>query len=379
MIIIKKVKSKGDLKKFVKFPIKLYKDNKYYCPTLNIDEMQNFTPKKNPASEYSEQELFLAYDQNKIVGRIGLIINHSYNKKMNVKQLRFTRFDTIDDFNVTKALFDEAIRYAKENNLNEIIGPIGFCDLDKQGLLVEGFEEDNIFITPYNDKYYLDHLERIGFEKDADWLEFQVNPTEEGIERIKRVSEIVQTKYGFYVETFKSKRKIKPVIEECFEVINEAYKNLYGVVILSKKQINMYISQFILLVNLEYVYVLRDKNAQVIGFGLLVPSLFKAVKKSNGRLFPLGFFRILKALKTEKVLDMYLIAVKPEFQSMGGNALIMNEAIKYIKKNNITYCETGPELEENVKVQAQWKCFDVRQHKKRRCLKLKIDKEDKDA
>lgn len=373
MITIKEVKTKKELNKFIQFPLRLYKDNPYFCPTLNMDERQTFNPKINPASEYCEQKLFLAYENRTIVGRIGLIINHSYNQKMGVKQLRFTRFDTIDNFEVTQKLFEQAYTYAKENQLNEIIGPIGFCDLDKQGLLVEGYEELNLFITPYNAPYYLTHLEKLGFTKDADWLEFQVKPKQEALERIIKIADLVEKKYGFHVEKFTTKRGVKPTVEKCFHLINEAYKNLYGVVYLTDRQIRMYIDQFITLVDLEYVYVLRDKNEEVIGFGLLVPSLSKAVKKSNGKLFPLGLFRILHALKHEKVLDMYLIAVKPEYQSLGANAVIMKEAAKSILKNNIEMCETGPELETNNKVQALWKNMEVRQHKRRRCLKKTLD------
>lgn len=373
MVQIKEVKSKKDLKTFVEFPNQLYKDNPYYTPTLAVDELMNFNPKKNAAYEYCETRLFLAYVDGRLAGRICGLINHSYNQKMNYKQIRFTRFDFIDDFEVSQALMNEVIKMAKENGLNQIIGPIGFCDLDKQGMLVEGFEEMNLFITIYNHPYYLTHMERLGFVKDVDWLEFQIKVPEGSFERVERISEVVQKRYNYHLVKFNKKKELKPYIPKVFAVLNEAYKDLYGVVYLTPKQIEMYVNQFILLVQLDYVYIVENKNNEVIGVGLMVPSLGEAIKKSKGRLFPFGWYRILKALKTVKVLDMYLIGVIPEYQGTGVNALIMSEALKRVHKNGIKYAETGPQLEDNFKIQDNFKMFDVRQHRRRRCFVKDID------
>lgn len=367
MVQIKEVKTKSQLKTFVEFPNKLYKNNPYYSPTLDIDELMNFNPKKNAAYEYCETKLFLAYVDGRLAGRICGLINHSYNKKKNFKQIRFTRFDFIDDFEVSKALMDEVIKMAKENDLDQIIGPIGFCDLDKQGMLVEGFEEKNLFITTYNHAYYVTHMEQLGFKKDADWLEFQIKPPKESFERIDRISSAVQKRYNYHLVEFKKKKELKPYIPKVFDVLNEAYKDLYGVVYLTPKQIEMYVNQFIMLVQLDYVYIVENKDNEVIGVGLMVPSLADAVKKSNGKLFPIGWYRILRALKKVDVLDMYLIGVRPEYQGTGVNALIMSEAIKRVINNGITLAETGPQLEENNKIHDNFKMFDIRQHRRRRC------------
>lgn len=373
MVQIKEVKTKKDLKTFVEFPNKLYKDNAYYSPTLTVDELMNFNPKKNAAYEYCETKLFLAYVDGRLAGRIGGLINHSYNQKKNVKQIRFTRFDFIDDFEVSKALMDEVIKMAKEYGLNQIIGPIGFCDLDKQGMLVEGFEEKNLFITIYNHPYYLTHMNQLGFVKDVDWLEFQITPPSESFERLDRIGEAVKKRYNYHMVKFNNKKELKPYISKVFSVLNEAYKDLYGVVYLTPKQVDMYVQQFILLVQLDYLYIVENNDNEVIGVGIMIPSLTDAVKKSKGRIFPFGWYRILKALKKVDVLDMYLIGVLPEYQGTGVNALIMSEAIKVVINKGITLAETGPQLEHNFKIQDNFKMFDIRQHRRRRCFTKNIE------
>ena len=370
MITVKEVKTRRDLKKFIDCPVKLYKDNPYFCPTLAIDEMMNLDPKKNPAYEYCETRLFLAYRDGEIVGRIGGLINHAYNEKIGKKQIRFTRFDVIDDIEVTKALFDEVIKWAKSRDIHEMIGPIGFCDLDKQGLLVDGFEEQNLFITLYNHPYYMKHLEQLGFVKDVDWVEYQIFAPEKINERFERLAEAIKKRYGYKIINLKSKRQAKKHIYEAFEIVNEAFSHLYGVVPLTREQMEIYVKQFTMLVNLDYLYLVTNKNDELIGFGLMAPSFAEATRKSKGKLFPLGWYRILRSIKKHDVLEMYLIAVKPEYQGLGVNALILYEGIKTALKNNVKICETGPELETNTKVQDLWKGFKTRQHRRRRCYKL---------
>ena len=373
MIVIKEITSKRDKKKFIDFPNKLYRDNKYYVPPLFLDELEMLDPKTNAAYEYCETRFFLAYRDGKIVGRICALINHAYNKKINGKQMRFCRFDVIDDFEVTKKLFEPVFAWAKERGLNQIIGPIGFSDLDKQGLLIEGFEEESNTITIYNHPYYIEHLEKLGFVKDVDWIEFQIFCPETISERINRMANVIMKRYGYQIIKFKKRKKIAPNVRTRIENNNESFAPHYGTVPLNEGQIKKAMKQFVTFVNLDFLYVVANKEGEMIGLGLMVPSLNAATKKSNGRLFPFGFIRALRALKKPKVLDMLMIAVRPEYQNLGVNVLLLCEGIKSSIKYGVSHAETGPELETNHNVQALWKEFDVRQHRRRRCYKLDLE------
>lgn len=376
MITIKEVVTKKDLKKFVNFPLKLYKGCKYYVPALSSGEMEKFNPKKNPAYDFCETRLFLAYKDNKIVGRVCGLINHAYIKKINKNIMRFTRFDVIDDIEVTKKLIDTLKEWAISRNIYSLMGPIGFTDIDLQGMLVEGFEEMNLSITIYNYEYYHKHLEALGFIKDADWVEYQISFPKEMNLRIDRIAEQVQKRYGFHRMTFKKNKDLIPYARIAFDVINEAFAKLYGTVPLTDALIEKEINEYIPLVTLDFVIVIVNKEGDIVGFALLVPSLAEATKKSNGKLFPFGIFRLMKALKTYDVLEMYFIAVKPEYQNMGVNAIIISEAMKEAVKHKVKYAETGPELESNYNVQEQWRTFETRQHRRRRCYILDFEKQE---
>lgn len=368
-IVIKEVLTKKELKKFVEFPNIMYKENAYYTPFLFNDEMDLFTKEKNPAYDFSETKLFLAYIDNKVVGRICGLINHAYNEKWDKRAIRFNHFDFIDNYEVSEALFNEVVKWGKEKGLVEIMGPIGFSDMDHEGMLIEGFEELNMSLTYYNYPYYKDHMERLGLRKDVDWVEYQVMVPKERDERIARISEHLQKRYGYKVVFYK---KQKPLLEDAkaaFEVVDKEFAKLYGTVPLTEKMVNKTIKDYLPLVNLKYLCTVKDKNDKVIAFALLLPSFVKAIKKSNGRLLPLGIFRILKALKGKNdVLEMYWIAVAGEHQNKGVPAIIMDEMLKMFIDNNIKYCETGPELEKNEAVQSMWKSFEKRQHRRRRCF-----------
>ena len=367
MITIHSVSSKRDWKQFFAFPNQLYKNNPYYVPTLILDEKWNFNPKKNPAFEYIDVVAFLAKEDGKVVGRIAALINHKLNKAQQKKYIRFTRYDVIDDIAVSKLLFEKVFSWGRQKGMDTIIGPIGFSDLDKQGLLVEGFDQLSMFITLYNHPYYHEHLQQLGFTKDVDWVEYKVFVPEKIDPRIERISEIAQKRHGYRLLSFTSKKKVLPYAHQMFHMYNEAFAELYGFCPLTDGQINLAIKQFLSLVSLEYIYVVVDANEKVIGFGIMVPSLSLAMQKSRGRLLPLGFVRILRSLKKHEVLDMYLIAVKPEYMGRGVNAIILQEGIKTALANGVRYAETGPELEYNENVQTQWKSFKTEQHKRRRC------------
>ena len=372
MITIKKVASRKDLNQFLQFSIELYKDNPYYITCLLFDEKWNLDSKKNPAYDFVETVLFLAYKEGKIVGRIGGLINHKLNAMKNMHQARFHRFDVIDDIEVTKELVEAVSVWAKEKGMDTLIGPIGFSDLDKQGLLIEGFDQPGMFITLYNHPYYKDHLEQLGFEKDIDWIEFKITVPEKVDERIERICDIAQNRHGYRLLSYKRKKDVIPYVRKMFRMYNDSFANLYGFCPLTDAQIEMAIKQFVSLVSLEYVLIVVDKQDEVLGFGLMVPSLAQAVKASKGKLFPLGWLRIMRALKTHTILDMYIIAVKPEYLGRGVNAVIMNEGIKRAIANHVQFAETGPELEDNMNVQTQWKSFEHVQHKRRRCYKKSI-------
>jgi GNAT superfamily N-acetyltransferase len=366
MISIKEVTSKRDLKKFIQYPIDLYKDNAYFVPSLSVDEMMNLDPKKNPAYEYCDVKMFLAYQEGKIVGRICGIINHAHNQKTTGTRVRFNRFDVIDDIEVSKTLMGAVMDWAKQQGMNEVIGPLGFCDLDKQGMLIKGFDQMNMFITYYNHEYYVRHMEQMGFTKDADWIECKVFIPSDAIGRLERISELTIKRYGYQLIKPKTRKEAIPHARVALQLYNIAFAPLYGVVPLTDRQIELFIKQFVLLVNLDYVLFVLNNQNEMIGFGLSFPSLAMAVRKSKGKLFPLGWLRLMRAIKHHTTVEMGLIAVKPEYQGRGVNALLLAEGVKAAIKHGVKVAETGPELEDNNKVLSQWKDFEVEQHKTRR-------------
>lgn len=368
-LTIKEVTTKSALSKWVQFPNILYGDNEYYVPFLKMDEMATFTSTKNPAYEFCDTKLFAAYQGGKMVGRIAGIINHAYNKKWNKNAIRFTRFDFIDDYEVSRALFDAVINWGREFGYTEIMGPIGFTDMDHEGMLVEGFEELNMSITFYNAPYYLEHMERLGLKKDVDWIEYQIFVPETVDSKIEHLSDMVIKHHNFKIVKYTDRKKLYDEAFEAFSIIDVAFSRLYGTVPLTPAVIKRAIDDYIPLVNLEYICSVKDSEGKIVGFAVMVPSIAKALKRSNGKILPLGIFRMLRALGNKNdTLEMYFVAVKPELQSQGIPAVMMNELLKVCIKNGVKICETGPQLETNGHVQSMWKCFDKRQHRRRRCF-----------
>lgn len=367
-ITIKEVTSKKDLKKFVEFPNVLYKGNEYYVPFLAMDEIETFTPAKNPAYAFCETRLFLACKDDKIVGRIAGLINHAYNKKWNKNAIRYTRFDFIDDYEVSAALFNKVVEWGKERGYTEIMGPIGFTDMDHEGMLVEGFEEFNLSITFYNHPYYIEHMERLGLEKDIDWIEYRINVPQTIDPLFGKISDRLIKKYGYNVITYSDRKVLYNDALEAFKVVDTASSVLYGTVPLTPEIIKHVVDGYVPLVNLDYICSIKDKDGNIIGFGVLVPSMAKAFKKSGGKLFPFGLFRVLKALKGKNdTLEMYFVAVRPDYQVQGLPAVLISTLAKNIIGNGIKYCETGPMLETNTAVHGMWRHFEKRQHRRRRC------------
>lgn len=372
-VTIKQVTTKKDLIKFVDFPNKMYKKVKAYVPFLMIDEIATFTPKDNPAYEFCETQLFLAYRDKKIVGRIAGLINHAANKKWGQNQIRFTRFDFIDDFEVSKALFDKVVEWGKSRGYTSITGPIGFTDMDHEGMLVEGFDEMNLSITFYNHPYYITHMEKLGLVKEVDWVEYQVKVGEQSQEKFQKLSDYLMKRNGFSLVNYTDRKVLEKDAKEAFKVIDVAFSVLHGTVPLTQGVIDKAVADYIPLVNLKYICSIKDKEGKIVGFAVLVPSIAKALKKSNGRMLPFGLFRMLKALKGKNdVLEMFFVAVLPEYQSKGLPAIMMNQLTKMCVENGVKYCETGPELELNESVRSFWKNFDARQHRRRRCWKKDI-------
>jgi len=372
-ITLLEVDSSKKLKQFVDFQYELYKDNTYWVPPLKKEELFLLNRDKNPAFDFCETKYWLAYKDGKIVGRIAGIINHKFNKKFNKKIIRFGWIDFVDDQDVSNSLFSAVEDWGIEKGMNEVHGPLGFTDMDGEGTLIEGFDEVSTLGSIYNYSYYPKLIEEKGYTKDIDWIEFQVKMTSDPVpEKIKRITEIALKRNNLRVLRVKKAKELLPYAREMFYLINQSYKDLYGFVELSDKQIDMYVKQYFGFIKPEYLpVVLNDKN-EMVAFGITMPSLSKAFQKANGNLFPFGFIHILKAMKNNPGLDLYLTAVRPDMQDKGVNAILMNEINKLIINNNIRVVETNRELENNSKVQAQWKFFEHRQHKRRRCYKKVI-------
>jgi GNAT superfamily N-acetyltransferase len=366
-ITIKEVTTPKERENFIKFPYLLYKGNPYWVPPMLLDEKKVLNKEKNPAFGFCDVKLWLAYKEGKIAGRIAGIINRRYIEAWKNNYARFSYIDFIDDTDVSKALFDAAEKWAKENKMEKIHGPLGFTDFDPEGMLVEGFEELGTFGAIYNYPYYVKHIEKYGYKKDVDWIEFQVKPPEQILEKVDRIAAIVGKKYDLKILRVKKAKELLPYGKEIFHLINRAYKDLFGFVQLSDKQIELYIKEYFGFIRPDFVPVVLDNQNKIVAFGITMPSLSKALQKNRGRMFPFGFISMLKAMKSNNMADLYLVAVDPQMQDKGVNALLINEMNKIYIKNKITLVETNRELETNLKVQAQWKDMDARQHKRRRC------------
>ncbi|MCK4695181.1 MAG: hypothetical protein KAT74_05445 [Candidatus Cloacimonetes bacterium] len=366
-IIIKEVVSKCELKKFVSFPRTLYSGHKYWIPLLQFDEMGTLQKHKNPAFSHCEATYWLAYKDRKVVGRIAGIINNRYFEKWNNKYARLGWVDFIDDESVSAALFETVENWAKQKGMEAIHGPLGFTDLDPEGMLIEGFEELGTIATIYNYPYYPEHIEKYGYKKDVDWIEFEIKIPEKIPEKIERIAEIVKKKKKLTVVKTKKRKDVLLYAKEIFHVLNQAYDSLYGFVPLTEKQIDKYVKQYLGYVRPDFVSIILDEQKRVAAFGISIPSLSKALQKAKGRIFPFGFLHILKAMRKNDRIDLFLVAVRQDLQGKGLNSLLFNELHKTYIKNNITKAESNPELESNTKVQAQWKLFEKRQHKRRRC------------
>ena len=360
---------KRELLKFVHFPIDtLYKDNPYYVPSLVLDEVDTLTPSKNPAFDFCRSVYYMAFDDGKPVGRIAGIINDTVNGKTGSRDVRFGFVDFIDDKEVSRKLFEAVEQWGRKQGMTRMVGPLGFTDMDPEGLLIEGFDQVSTMDTIYNHPYYAGHIESLGFEKEVDWVEFKIYVPDSVPEKHRRISDIISRKYELQTIKYTSAKKIvNDYGQAIFNLVNEAYANLYGYSPLTPRQIDHYIKMYLPVLRLENVSLIIDKNRQLVGVGIAMPSMSKALIKSRGRILPLGWLQLLKALRGKNdVVDLLLVAVKPEYQSKGVNALLFTDLIPYFIKNGYVYAESNPELELNQKVQSQWQYFNTVQNKRRR-------------
>ena len=366
--------TKSNLKKYTKFGIDLYKGNDYYVPPLIMDDVETLSPDKNPAFDYCKAKSWMAYRDGKPVGRITGIINTVVNERTGKRDLRFGFLDFIDDKEVVDALFDALAEWGRSQGLTSMVGPMGFSDMDHEGMLTEGFEELGTMATIYNYPYYPQHMERMGFHKDAEWVEYRMTVPDKIPEKMLRVAEIVKKKYGVRTIKYTSAKKIKEEYGMAlFELINEAYDQLYGYSPLSQRQIEYYIDIYLPILRLENVCLIVDSNDMLIGVGISIPSMSRALQKGRGRLLPTGWIHLLKAMYMHNdVVDLLLVAIKPEYQSKGVNALLFADLLPVYIKNGYRWAESNPELADNENVQLQWQYFERRQHRRRAAFRKDI-------
>lgn len=373
MVIIKEVKTKKEIKEFINFPLKMYKKNPYFVPPLYGDEKQLFS-KKYVYYDTCEAIYYNAYIGDKIVGRISGIIQHSSNSLRNEKRVRFTRFDCINNQDVANSLFSAVEKWAKEKGMDTIHGPLGFSDLEREGLLIEGFNELSTFEEQYNYPYYQTLIENYGFVKETDWVERKIYAPKEFDYKLERVSNLMLEKHKLRFTDCKNiKEFLKRYADQIFEIIDITYKDLYGTVPFTDGMKKMLISNFSLLISIDKVAAIVDENDKVVCFGLCMPSIAKAVKKSNGHLTPLTILRILKAKRSPKIIDLCLFGVLPEYAMKGVSSAITAHVMRLLSKDKVEYAETNLNLEDNYNIQNQWKRFDTVLHKRRRAFVKKIN------
>lgn len=375
-VTVKKVETKKDFKTFIDFPNQLYKGNPYFCPKLFSDEYSTLEPSRNPAFEFSKAEYYLAYNEKgDVVGRVAAIVNFRANKSWNHNEVRFGWFDFIDDPEVSKVLIDAVVAFGKKFGMESVTGPLGFTDFDAEGMLVDGYDKLCTMPLIYNYPYYVKHIEDLGFEKETDWLEYKIYVPRILSEKYVRVAEVVKERYGLKVHKLTRKEVFKDGWgDKIFDLINVTYGKLYNFTNLTKGLIDKYINTYLSLLDLKFVSVIEDQDSNVVGFGIMMPSIVRALQKNRGKLFPFGWWPLVKSmyLKHEDNLELLLIGIHPDYQKKGVNALIFCDLFQTAIEHGFSYAETNAELEDNMSVQALWSGFDFEQHKRRRAYTRKI-------
>lgn len=371
-VLIREANDKSDLKQFVEFQFKLYKGNKYWVPPIKKDEIKCLMPEHNPAFEFCKAKFWLAYKGSQCVGRIGGIINEKYNEKTGEKTGRFTRVEFINDAEVSSKLFETVENWATAQGMTAMHGPLGFTNLDHQALLIEGFDHLPSIASEYHLPYYKGHLEKLGYEKEIDWVEFRLKIEDSIPEKALRLNEIIKKRYGLHTLSFTKTSELKSYGKRVFHVLNDAFDGIFSMVRLNDKMIDYYINRYFSMLNPKFVKIVEDKNRQVVGFIIALPSLSKAMQKANGKLFPFGFYHIMKALKNPIEMDLVLTGVSPKMQGMGVAVLLISELQKVFIQHRIKYVETTGIIETNHKAIQHWKDYDHIQHKRKRCFRKEL-------
>lgn len=372
MITIKEAITKKELKEYILFSFELYKNNPYWIPPIIAEELETFDKEKNPAFQSAEAHFYLAYKDNKIVGKITAIINWDEVKLLNKSKVRFGWFDVIDDIEVTKALLGKVYELGRKNNLEIAEGPIGFSNLDKVGVLVEGFEEMGNMVTWYSMPYYKDHFEELGLVKEKEYIESTFSFQNIDPKFFIKMSSLIKERYKIRSLNFTKTKDIMPYVDQMFDLFNETYSKLQSFVAINDIQKEYFKKKYISFINPEFIKFIIDENNKMIAFAIVMPGFSEALKKANGKLFPFGFYHLLKARKNSKEAVFYLIGVTQEYQSKGVTAIIFDEYYKVCKAKGIEICTRTPELEENNAIHNLWKHFDSKITKRRRTYMIKI-------
>ncbi|MBD5216595.1 MAG: N-acetyltransferase [Bacteroidales bacterium] len=362
------------LNQYIQFGIDLYKNNDCYVPPLISDELKTLDPTENPASEFCDSQSFMAFRNGEPVGAVTAIINKAVNEKTGRRDVRFGYVNFIDDAEVVDELFSAVEDWGRERGMTHIVGPMGFTDMDHEGMLIEGFDELGTMATIYNYPYYPQHMERMGYAKDVDWVEYRMTVPDSVPEKYQRIADIVARKYGLKVLKIKDRKKLADKYGRAiFELVNEAYADLYGFAPLTDRQIECYIDQYLGMLRLDDVAIVVDADEKLVAMGISMPSLSRALQKSRGRMWPFGWYHLLKAIRGgSDVVDLMLVAVKPEYQNKGVNALLFAYLIPNYIANGYKFAESNLELEGNESVQKQWEYFERRQHRRRRAWRKEI-------
>ncbi len=380
-VTIRAAKTKRDMTRFVRFNWEMYKDCPYAVPDLLEDTLDTFNPKKNPAFRFCEAECFIAERDGRMVGRVAAIINRKANERWKERNVRFGWIDFIDDIEVTKALLDTVAQWGRLRGMDSIVGPLGFTDMDPEGMLTEGYDHLSTMNSIYNYPYYPEHLRQLGYEKDTTWVERRVfvplGEHRANFENYKRIADMVSKRYGFRLRKFKNKKEIREggYIKKVLDVVNKAYANLYGYSELTEEQMNTYANQYLTYLDKRYLGVVETAEGEVIGMGICITSLSRAIQKAKAKMFPFGWYHLAKALwfnRHPQILDMLLVGVLPEYQNKGVNALIFADIIPKAIEDGYEWAETHHQLEDNLPSQAQWKNLYSEVHKRRCAFKKTI-------
>lgn len=372
-IVIKEVKNPAELKEFILFPTRLYQDNPNYVPALIQDEAEIWDPKQNPALAYSEAKQFLALRDGKTVGRIAVMLNHKEAQELGIQKVRFGWLDFTDDVQVAQALIEQVILFAKEKNIPKIEGPMGFTNLDKAGMLTQGFDRLATMIGLYNAAYYPTHLESLGLKKEKEWVEFELEFPEILPEKVIKFNHLIKEKYKLKVLKFKNKKEILPLVEPMFRLLDETYRNLSTYTPITDEQIKTYKEKYFGFIDKDFIVCIADENDRLISFAITMPSYSRALQKAKGRLFPFGWWHFLQAGKKNDRANFYLIGIHPEYQRRGVTSIIFKEIYDIFRNKGVKYLETNPELEENKNIQVLWQDYHPVNHKRRRTYSISTE------